>query len=571
MTAVLASLWMPDAATLRLLAPDFVLLGTVVALLLGAILIGRHTRAAAAIALVGALSAAGLALLSFPLVEAAGSELFDVPAAQVADGLQTPAAPGVLAADRMGMFFRLLVSLFLVAVLGMWWMFDAPRERHATEFLVLLVASALGMMLMTSAVHLLVMIIAIELASQPSYVLAGFDRWRRPAAEASLKYVIFGATTTGFSLLFGLFGTLHVPTLAERIATDGGAAGPLLTFALLALFAGVAFKISAVPFHFWCPDVFCGASLPVATWLSVASKAAGVVLLLRLVQMLIAPHADAAATLPTLLAYGLGFLGLLTCTVANLAAYGQTSVRRLLAYSSIAHAGYMLCAGAIAIPAASLSATASSAIAAYLVVYLFMNLGAFMALGLVAADTGSEDLPAFSGLGWRDPATALSLTVCLVSLIGLPPLGGFVVKWWLIYALGSAALTIPVLWIVTAGVVINTAISLYYYARIIRQMYLVGEPGAAAATTSAMPSPSAPLVAPLPGKFMLHLCAVVLLLTGTLMVPALKRGADYAADRQYAGPARLDERLARAGDPHDSSVGAGDHPTTPDGAAPLQP
>jgi NADH:ubiquinone oxidoreductase subunit 2 (subunit N) len=135
--------------------------------------------------------------------------------------------------------------------------------------------------------------------------------------------------------------------------------------------------------------------------------------------------------------------------------------------------------------------------------------------------------------------------VCLVSLVGLPPLGGFVVKWWLIYALGSAALVAPVLWVVLAGVVINTAISLYYYARIIRQMYLIDSDAPSTAAASGPPAAPAPLAAPLPGKLVLHLCAVVLVLTGTLMVPVLKRGADYAAARSYAAPGQVGESLGR--------------------------
>jgi NADH-quinone oxidoreductase subunit N len=286
----------------------------------------------------------------------------------------------------------------------------------------------------------------------------------------------------------------------------------------LAVFAGIAFKISAVPFHFWCPDVFEGAPLPVTTWLSVASKAAALVLVLRLVGLFAAPeNLPYVNNVLPIIAYGIGFFAILTCTVANLAAYRQTNVRRLLAYSSIAHAGYMLCAGAMVLRNDELSAAALGAVITYLLVYMFMNFGAFLTVGLVAADKGSEELDSFTGLGYRDPATSASLTVCLVSLIGIPPMGGFVVKWWLLWALGGAAnaATIPgvsaLLWILVIAVVINTAISLYYYTRVIREMYLRG-----------FETAGGTLRAPIFGKAALHVCAVVILLTGTLLIGWLK-------------------------------------------------
>jgi NADH-quinone oxidoreductase subunit N len=170
-------------------------------------------------------------------------------------------------------------------------------------------------------------------------------------------------------------------------------------------------------------------------------------------------------------------------------------------------------------------------VVAYIVVYLFMNYGAFMALGLVAVNGGSEQLDAFRGLGWRDAPTAAALTICLVSLIGLPPLGGFVVKWWLIYALGGAAVQAPFLWVVVAAVVLNTAVSLYYYMRVIAAMYLAEAPVAGA------------LRASLIGKLALYACAIVLLLTGTLWISPLKRNADAVAAGVFM-PERGGTRLA---------------------------
>ena len=567
-------MWMPDGVTMRLILPELMLVATVVALLVAPLLIGRNTRITGLLALGGAVVAAVAAIMTFGMVDGGGAELFAVEPAAVAAEMAVPplgeltaetaVPPGgagaqtlagkppvaraetltaeaavphaMLVADKLGMFFRLFLMIFLVGIIGMWFWFDSARERYAPEFFTLLVASALGMALMTTTANLLLMVIAIELASMPSYALAGFDRFRRKASEASVKYVIFGAVTSGFmiygvSLLYGLFGTFHIPTLVDRIATaDGGVfSAPILAVSLLAVFAGIAFKISAVPFHFWCPDVFEGASLPVATWLSVASKAAGLVLVLRLVGFFATPTSPAYVdgVLP-IISYGVGFFALLTCTVANFAAYRQQNVRRLLAYSSIAHAGYMLCAGAMVLNSGLASAGVLAAILTYLLVYMFMNYGAFTAVGLVGRDTGSEDLSSFTGLGWRDPATSASLTVCLVSLVGLPPLGGFIAKWWLLWSLGGAAKAATaglstLLWILVIGVVINTAISLFYYMRVVREMYLRGAETDGGA-----------LRAPVFGKLAVHVCAVVLLLTGTLLIGSLKSGVEAVASGNYA-------------------------------------
>ncbi len=516
MHLTLANFWLPEAITWRLLAPELALIAAIVALLVAPLVVGRDRRTCVAIALGGAGSALGLALLA--LREAAApTELFAAPLDVVGTF-----GPGVLVSDALSAFFRLFIAAGLLVTLALWALADAADETHPIEFLVLLLASAVGMMLMSGAVNLLLMIIAIELASLPSYLLAAFDRRRRNAAEAGLKYVMFGATCSGIaiygvSLLFGMFGTLHVPTLVARIAEAplDAANATLLALALLAVFTGIGFKISAVPFHTWCPDVFEGASISIATWLSFASKGAGVVLLLRLVRISGEPlPSDGSLALG--LASGIAAFAIVTCTFANLAAYRQTSVRRLLAYSSIAHAGYMLAAAAVALGPGSAADATLSAVLQYLLVYLLMNLGAFVCLALVALDSGSEQLDAFTGLGWRDASVALSMTLCLVSLIGLPPLGGFIVKWWLIYGLGSAASgpLSAVMWTLVFAVVINTAISLFYYARIVRQMYLRGQDQAAA------------LRAPFAGRALLHACAVLLLLTGTLLAPGLKREAD---------------------------------------------
>ncbi|MBI5864054.1 MAG: hypothetical protein HZB38_06035, partial [Planctomycetes bacterium] len=386
------------------------------------------------------------------------------------------AGPGMIMVDRLSSFFRLLLMVFLAGIIGMWAMFDRGRERRGAEFLVLLLSSAVGMCLLAGSSNLLLMIVAIETASMPSYALAAFDRSRR-AAEAAMKYALFGAVTTGLaffgaSLLFGAYGTLHVPTLAARIfetLSAGGGVTPLLCVALLTLFATIGFKISAVPVHFWCPDVFEGAPLPIATWLSVASKAAAVILLLRLTAMLTV----AGPELSLAIAWAVGIVATVTFTFANIAAYKQDNIRRLLAYSSIAHAGYMIAAAMVIATAQTSRGAAESAIAQYILVYMFMNFGAFLALGLVAQETGSESIQAFDGIGWRKPMLGMALAM---------------------------------------------AISRYYYARLVKHMYLRRTP---APTTGRVASPA--------GVFALAACSVFLLLTGTLLIGPLKSAGDSAS------------------------------------------
>jgi NADH-quinone oxidoreductase subunit N len=242
------------------------------------------------------------------------------------------------------------------------------------------------------------------------------------------------------------------------------------------LLVGIGFKISAVPFHFWCPDVFEGASIEVSTFLSVASKGAALTLLLRVLMVIAdalgyqsAPHMSLDA-----LAIAIGVMGVVTATVGNTAAYVQTNIKRLLAYSSIAHAGYMLCALSLLVrhnvnltqDGVNLPA---QVILLYLAVYLFMNLGAFTAAGVIYRQTGSEDIRAYAGLGRRSPLLALCMAVCLLSLIGLPPLAGFVAKLNLLYVLAQNG---GWWWVLVAAVGINTIFSLYYYARVLRVMYL---------------------------------------------------------------------------------------------------
>jgi NADH-quinone oxidoreductase subunit N len=520
--------WLPAAADLRLFSPELILVATIAAVLFVPLFTGRRPLVAALIAVVGCL--AGLqAAGAFALNVADGGE----------SGLTPPGATPLLVADRFSAFFKLFLLMLLVLITWLWMTGARQRDGEsagtemrggAHEFFVLLLTSALGMMLMVSTLNLLVIIVAIETASLPSYAIVASDKRSRLGAEAALKYVMFGAASAaimvyGASLLYGRFGTLDLTTIASRVTSTSahGAVDPIFWLGLLALGVGIAFKIAVVPMHLWCPDVFEGAPIEVTTWLSIASKAAGLGLLLRLVDTFGATPALVWAVAP--LTWGIGALAAITCTVGNLAALRQESVKRILAYSSIAHAGYMMMAGAILVgPLRGEANIGMAAVVAYLLVYVTMNVGAFGATALVVWHSGSDHLSAFTGLGRRAPWLALPMAVCLFSLVGLPPLGGFAAKWFLLLALGKTAAVQPWLWGLVIVAVVNTALSLYYYVGIVRKMYLTDDP--------ALPA----FRPPLGGLALVNACAVMLLVLGTLWFSRLGSRAESLATGIFQRP-----------------------------------
>ncbi len=344
------------------------------------------------------------------------------------------------------------------------------------EYYFLLVALTLGMMLMAGATNLLMIYLAVELSSLTSYVLSGYTKESPDSSEASLKYLIFGALSSGLmlygmSILYGLTDTLSIYALNRElpaILAAGGSGSYAALIAGVLILAGFGYKISAVPFHFWAPDVYEGAPITITAFLAVASKAAGFALLMRFFKVTFIDTTAAAlppgawATLQgvewtTILAA----LSVLTMTVGNLIAIWQNNLKRLLAYSSIAHAGYMLMGVVV------LNNEGLSAVMLYFVVYLFMNLGAFLCVMLIADKTGSEDIEEYKGLGSRTPFLAVAFTIFLVSLTGIPPTAGFIGKLYLFAALINHGWV----WLAIVGA-INSVIALYYYLRIVRNMFL---------------------------------------------------------------------------------------------------
>jgi NADH-quinone oxidoreductase subunit N len=391
---------------------------------------------------------------------------------------------GLLVFDNFTIFAKLFLFGFTALVIFLTLLTGIPDREDSADFHVLLLGATLGMSIMASANHLLMVFIGIEMASVPSYALAGFLKGRRQSSEAALKYVVYGGGAAGvmlygITLLAGKFGTGYLPDVVRFIAL-GPLLSPTVLLGMLLVLVGVAFKLAAVPFHFWCPDVFEGAPAEVGAFLSVASKGAALALLARLTLGMagmtggaVDPRAwqHAAPYLVPMLA----FFAVLTTTFGNLAAYAQTNLKRLLAYSTIAHAGFMM------MGLATLTREGAGAVLFYLVVYLFMNLGAFAAVAFLRNLTGSEDLADFRGLASRSPVLVVTLGIFMFSLLGIPPLAGFTAKFQIFQVLFEAAAHYdnagqPGLAWTLYGVVIaaglNTVLSLFYYAKVLKVMAL---------------------------------------------------------------------------------------------------
>ena len=380
---------------------------------------------------------------------------------------------GTYVVDGFAVFFKILavVSTALVILAAM----DGIRTRFEGEFYALLVFTALGTILMAASTDLILLALSIEFVSLSSYVLAGFLKASPKSNEAGLKYFLYGAAASatmffGFSILFGLTGTTSLYDLPARLRN---APLPAVYVALAFMLAGFGFKTSIVPFHQWTPDVYEGAPTPVAAFLSVGSKAAGFAVLVRVFLVAVDPARVDWRLLMAVLAA-------VTMTLGNLLALPQRNIKRMLAYSSISHAGFILIAlaafrGDFGVPGLLI----------YLFGYLFTQLGAFFVAVLVGVQLGSDEIADYAGLSRRAPVSALLMAVFMLSLTGLPPTAVFIGKFYVL----AAAIDNGLLWLAVVGI-LNSVISLYYYVGVIRAMYVMP-----AATERAVPEPAALQVA----------------------------------------------------------------------------
>lgn len=406
-----------------------------------------------------------------------------------------PPIVGSFATDHLTMIGRLMLigAAFLTVLVTL----DCQPENNPGEFYALLLFSTTGMCLMAAASEMIVAYLAVELTSIPLYVLAGyFQKNTRISSEAGVKYFLFGALSSGI-LLYGM--SLLYGLAASQGATAGVDANTLTRFSTLALFthapgshlltigmlfiiAGVSYKVAVVPFHSWSPDVYQGAMTPMTGFISTASKAAGFLLLYRLLTGVF-PGITGSAMLAEGFGGWTGILALLvvaTALVGNLIALAQTNAKRLLAYSSIAHAGFLMMGMiAWASPDAGARAMGTSSLIYYLVVYTVTNLGAFGALSAVSMAVGGDNLDDLNGLAQRNLGLAVLLTVCVLSLAGIPPLSGFFAKFYVFMAAWQSGAW----WLVIIAVA-TTVISLFYYLRMLKAMFIF-----APSSTAPVPTP----------------------------------------------------------------------------------
>ncbi|WP_397571351.1 NADH-quinone oxidoreductase subunit N [Schlesneria sp. T3-172] len=488
--------------SLKIILPELILSGSIILMLLARLtsldkIIPTHWFAVA-----GGMGAFVLILSQFwqfTVGEAVGVEIFT----------------GLAVHDEFSTFFRGFLTFFLVFVIALTVLTGIPDDEDAPDFYSLLSGAVVGMMLMSSANHLLILFLGIEMASVPSYVMTGFLKGRRRSSEAALKFVVYGAGSAGvmlfgISLLAGLLGTAEFPELAQRFqavfANRGGMQDPATRCAVLALLmisVGFAFKLSLVPFHFWCPDAFHGAPAEVGGFLSVASKAAAFALLVRLSLALAGDGSGALSQLSLSCGLGLGLVAIVTSTFGNLAAYSQRNIKRMLAYSTIAHAGYSLMAIAALLVLQSVRTDSAFQVAHpgngpramegllyYMGVYLFMNLGAFAIVALIRNQTFSEEIEDYKGLAQQAPVLAICMAICMFSLVGIPPLGGFYGKAFIFASVYESTHVHWFMWLVLAAGGLNTVISLFYYLRVAKIMCIDSRPSGAA--TVSMPASSSP-------------------------------------------------------------------------------
>jgi len=405
---------------------------------------------------------------------------------------------GMLRQDQLSFVFQLLFLAggALTALFAM----DTDGIGRRGEFYLLMLASTLGMCLMAGAADLVMLFLAIEMTSIPLYALAGFLIRDYKSTESGFKYFLFGAATSavmlyGMSLLYGFSGTTQIYQITRLLVQNQTLVFPIMAVLVLIL-VGFGFKTSIFPFHFWAPDVYEGSPTPVAGFLSTASKAAGFAVLIRFLMAILGE-----GTIPSMVIV-LAILSSATMVIGNVLALAQKNIKRLLAYSSIAQAGYMLIGVAVG---TDLGITATIF---YLVTYLLTNLAAFGVVTVVGKTLGSDEISCYAGLSRRSPGLALALLVSFLSLGGIPPFGGFVAK-VLVFASAVHAATVNplMLWLAIIGI-LNSIIALYYYLTVLKVAYLyrTSEEGR-------------PLTLSRPWVIALTVCVAGVILLGTFFAP----------------------------------------------------
>jgi NADH-quinone oxidoreductase subunit N len=423
----------------------------------------------------------------------------------------------MLAVDDFAIFFKLLFAViaFLVILSSADYVDKFPRFQG--EYYALILLATLGMMLMAATADLISLYISLELTSISLYVLVSFLKDRK-STEASLKYLLLGAVASavllyGMALVFGVTGQTQLGAIAtsvQSMSLNTILDSPALLIGIVLMIAGFGFKIAAVPFQMWVPDVYEGAPTPITAYLSVGSKAAGFAIILRVF--------FTAFGMPVWLSENWGMifavLAVISMVIGNVVAIPQTNIKRMLGYSSIAQAGYLMVGLATLGFAPASAIVGQSGVMFFLASYAVTNLGAFIAVIAISKKLDSDMIADYTGMGKRAPLLALALTLCLISLIGMPPAAGFMAKFFIF----SSAVQNGLLWLVIIAV-INSVISAYYYLRVVKLMWF-GE----AASKEKVPSSGAPRLA-------LFLCCLGVLFMG--IIPGLMMGLAQLASNLF--------------------------------------
>ena len=413
--------------------------------------------------------------------------------------------------DSLSLFFKLVFLLSAFLAISVSIDFVAKFRAFKGEFFGLILFSTLGMMLLSSARELIFLYVSLELVTIPLYVLAAYLKPDRKSAEAGLKYMLLGAISSaillyGISLIYGITGTTFLLGIKTRLMVDYlqiGAIGPGLFLSFIFFIAGFGFKLALVPFHMWAPDVYEGAPTPITTFLSVGSKAAGLVAFLRVFFGSFLIYNPDWVTIVVVLAA-------LSMIIGNIIALLQTNIKRMLAYSSIAQVGYIL-VGLVAI-----SERGVSSVAFYTLAYLFANIGAFVVAIAFELQTGSSEIKDYAGLSQSSPVLSLLMMFFLLSLVGIPPLAGFVGK----YFLFASAIEKNLIWLVVVAV-LTSVISLYYYVGVLREMYFRKKENAEK------------IVLPFGIKLALLICIIGVILVGLFPNPFLNFASQAALVFKY--------------------------------------
>jgi NADH-quinone oxidoreductase subunit N len=371
-------------------------------------------------------------------------------------GINTKMFDGMYIIDDFSLFFKQLFLVAAILVIMSATLYVKKIGTNYGEFFVMIAFATLGMMVLASSGDFVTLYLGLELMTISFYILTGYKRDDAKSVEAGVKYLILGAMSSaillyGMSLIYGITGTTVIAEIAPKLT--GGAMSPALMLALVFLVTGFGFKISAVPFQMWSPDVYEGAPTPVTAFLAAGSKAAAFAILIRVFFIAFPSYAVQWKALFAVIA-------VISIVIGNLVAIPQTNIKRMLAYSSIAQAGYIL-TGIVAA-----NELGVQGVAFYAMLYVFATIGAFTVIMNFSANTGSDEIKDYGGLAQRSPLMAAVLTVCLLSMAGIPPLAGFTGKFYLF-----AAIVKDYLWLVIVGLVMSMA-SVYYYLSVVKTMYM---------------------------------------------------------------------------------------------------